>query len=76
MKEEHFSNAGLDIENAWQIDVMATFKVKIALILLIATHIYIVTRQKKHANMLYKQTACAHQVINAIWDMFANSIVI
>ena len=76
MKEEHFSNVDLDIVNAWLVDVMATFKVKIALTQLIATHIYIVTRQIKHANMPYKLKACAHRAISVIWDMFASSIVI
>jgi hypothetical protein len=42
MREEHFSNADLDIENAWPDDAMGILQVKIASTLQIVILIYTV----------------------------------
>jgi len=76
MSVELYLNVVLDIVNVWLNDAMATSRVKIALILLIATLIYIVTQLLKLANTLYKLMGFAHLVINVIWGMFASLIVI
>lgn len=67
MRGEHSLNVGLAIVNVWLRDVMGIYKVKIALILLIAILIYTVIHQIRLANILYKQMDYALQVINAIW---------